>query len=109
MSELALLAQRQLNAWRHYALRWGIRTELKVTAYGHLLGPGISQWHFVCAGLHDGAPEWDGCGQTVIVLHDGANGYTLTEQEIRDALVDHLRRSHQKIEPVVYEGVDFIG
>jgi hypothetical protein len=103
--EIGTLAAEQLNAWRRYALRWHMRLEIKATAEGHKLGPGREQWHMVCAGYpsYDG-PEWQGCGQTIMVMHDGANGYDVTETDIRTFLVDHLRRVHLAIEPTVYRG-----
>lgn len=99
---MAPVAISQLEAWRYYAWRWGLALHLK---FNEKLNR--DEWHLTCAGLELTASQQDGwgpCGQTILVMHDGANPYHVTNEIILDRLVAHLRNFHRKIETVVYSG-----
>lgn len=98
MRQIAELAVQQLRKWEHYAKRWDLRLEMRDWQ-------GRTQWHFICSGYAHSETEvlpWGSCGQSILTVHDGSNGYLLSSEQILARVVAHLRNVHRDIESVVY-------
>jgi len=89
MGVIGPIALAQLAAWERIADTWVMQIQTRYVA--GLIGgdPSKMEGHLTCGA----------CDQTVKVIENDSGHYIMTIQEIRAALVAHLRNIHRELDP----------